>query len=419
MPIAAKRKGHRVQWDNVLARRSSRMKASEIRELLKLLDQPDIISFAGGIPDPALFPVAEFASAMADAMTPTRAEAALQYSVSEGYLPLRQWIAAEMAKIGVPCTPDNILITSGSQQALDYLGKLMITPGDTVLCGWPTYLGALSAFNAYEPVFEQLSPKGNMTALEYTARAEAQGGRAKFAYLSVDFANPTGETLGRAARDHVLDLATEMDIAIVEDAAYQALRYDGAPVPPILALDIARSGSIEATRTIYCGSFSKTLAPGLRVGWVCAAKPVIDRLVLMKQASDLHSSTLNQMAVAQVAEAVMEAHVQTLRDTYRARRDRMLAALAHAMPDGVTWTRPEGGMFIWLTLPAASNGAVLDGAALLARSLETERVAFVPGRAFFADGSGGNTLRLSFSCAQPEQIDEGIARLGALIRRAL
>lgn len=403
-----------MQWESVLATRSSRMKASEIRELLKLLDQPDIISFAGGIPDPALFPVAEFAKAMADAMTPARAEAALQYSVSEGYLPLRQWIAAEMARIGVPCAPSNILITSGSQQALDYLGKLMITAGDTVLCGWPTYLGALSAFNAYEPLFEQLSPKGNVSAADYEARAAANGGRAKFAYLSVDFANPTGETLDRRAREQVLDLAAEMEIAIVEDAAYQALRYDGEPIPPILALEIARCGSIDAARTIYCGSFSKTLAPGLRVGWICAAQPVIDRLVLMKQAADLHSSTLNQIAVAQVAEAVMEPHVEMLRDTYRARRDHMLAALDREMPEGVTWTRPEGGMFVWLTLPPS-----LDGAELLAASLETERVAFVPGRAFFADGSGGNTLRLSFSCAQPEQIDIGIARLGALIGRAL
>jgi DNA-binding transcriptional MocR family regulator len=408
------REGCVVQWDSVLASRMGRMKASEIRELLKLLDQPDIISFAGGIPDPALFPAEAFGVALAGAMTPDRAGAALQYSVSEGYLPLRQWIAAEMGRIGVPCTADHILITSGSQQALDYLGKLMISPGDTVLCGWPTYLGALGAFNAYEPVYDQLSPHGNAGAAEYQARAEAQGGRVKFAYLSVDFANPTGQTLDRRAREGVLDLAADLGIAVVEDAAYQALRYDGDPVPPILALEIARCGHIDAARTIYCGSFSKTLAPGLRIGWVCAARPVIERLVLMKQAADLHTSTLNQIAVAEVATAVMEGHVQTLRATYKARRDHMLAALARHMPEGVTWTRPEGGMFIWLTLPPA-----MDGAELLARSLQSARVAFVPGRAFFADGSGGNTLRLSFSCAGTAQIDEGIARLGALIGREM
>lgn len=402
-----------MDWDHVLATRSSRMKASEIRELLKVLDQPDIISFAGGIPDPALFPVEAFSNAMADAMASKGAAGALQYSVSEGFLPLRAWIAADMARIGIPCDADNILITSGSQQALDYLGKLMITAGDTVLCGWPTYLGALNAFNAYEPNFEQLSPNGNVGAAEYRARAEAAGGRAKFAYLSVDFANPTGETLDQRARERVLDLADDLDIAIVEDAAYQALRYDGVAVPPILAMEIERCGTIEAARTIYCGSFSKTLAPGLRVGWVCAAKPVIKRLVLMKQASDLHSSSLNQMVIAQVADTIMTDHVATLRSTYQARRDHMLAALDRHMPEGVEWTRPEGGMFIWVTLPVS-----MDGAELLATSLKTERVAFVPGRAFFADGSGGNTLRLSFSCATPDQIDTGIARLGGLIARA-
>ena len=403
-----------MQWDQILATRSQRMKASEIRELLKLLDQPDIISFAGGIPDPALFPTDAFSQAMTDAMGADAATGALQYSVSEGYLPLREWIAADMQRLGVPCDADNILITSGSQQALDYLGKLMISPQDTVLCGWPTYLGALSAFNAYEPHFEQVSPHGNVGAAEYCARAKAAGGRAKFAYLSVDFANPTGETLDLRARENLLDLAADMDIAIVEDAAYQALRYEGDPIPQILALDIARCGNIDAARTIYCGSFSKTLAPGLRVGWVCAAKPVIGRLVLMKQASDLHSASLNQMVVAQVAKTILKDHITVLRESYKARRDCMLTALQRETPEGVQWTQPKGGMFIWMTLPDG-----IDGATLLASSLENERVAFVPGRAFFADGSGGNTLRLSYSCATPDQIDEGIARLGKLLRRVV
>ncbi|MFN3724376.1 MAG: PLP-dependent aminotransferase family protein [Paracoccaceae bacterium] len=407
-----------MQWEKVLAPRMGRMKASEIRELLKLLDQPDIISFAGGIPDPALFPVAAFQTALTNALAPGRAEAALQYSVSEGYLPLRQWLAGHMTGLGIPCDVDNILITSGSQQALDYLGKLMIGANDTVLVNWPTYMGALGAFNAYEPVYDRLDPRDNRGAAEYAARAAETGGRVKFAYLSVDFANPTGETIARADRERVLDLATDLGAAVIEDAAYQALRFDGEAVPPILALEIARKdrtgGSIEDCRTIYCGSFSKTLAPGLRVGWVCAASAVIGRLVLMKQAADLHSSTLNQMAIAEVAATSFDAHVAGLRDVYRARRDHMLAALTREMPAGVAWTRPEGGMFVWITLPEA-----MDGADLLARSLETERVAFVPGRAFFADGSGGNTIRLSFSRADPAAIDQGIRRLGALIAREL
>ncbi|MFN7223179.1 MAG: PLP-dependent aminotransferase family protein [Paracoccaceae bacterium] len=401
-----------MDWEKILAPRMGRMKASEIRELLKLLDQPDIISFAGGIPDPALFPVGAFQKALTDALSPGRASAALQYSVSEGYLPLRRWLADHMAGLGIPCDPQNILITSGSQQALDYLGKLMIGPKDTVLVNWPTYLGALGAFNAYEPVYDRLDPRENRGAAEYAAKAAEAGGTVKFAYLSVDFANPTGETMDRTARDRVLDLADELGAAIVEDAAYQALRFDGEAVPPILALEIARKGSIENCRTLYCGSFSKTLAPGLRVGWICAASPVISRLVLLKQAADLHSSTLNQMAIADVAQTVFDSHVAGVRATYKARRDHMLAALAREMPEGVTWTRPEGGMFVWITLPET-----MDGADLLAQSLKTERVAFVPGRAFFADGSGGNTLRLSYSCADTEAIDEGIRRLGALIRR--
>jgi len=329
-----------VQWNNVLATRSSRMKASEIRELLKLLDQPDIISFAGGIPDPALFPADAFRDAFSQALTGGKARGELQYSVSEGYKPLREWIAAEMAKIGVPCAAENILITSGSQQALDYLGKLMISPNDTVLVGWPTYLGALGAFNAYEPTYDRLDPNTNRPAADFAAKAEAAGGRVKFAYLSVDFANPTGETVARSAREAVIDLADEMDIAIVEDAAYQSLRYDGEAIPPILALEIARKGSIEDCRTLYCGSFSKSLAPGLRVGWVCAAQDVISRLVLMKQAADLHSATTNQIVTHTVAAAQFDAHVAKLRRVYMARRDHLPAALAREMPEGVSWAPP-------------------------------------------------------------------------------
>ncbi|WP_151717933.1 aminotransferase-like domain-containing protein [Gemmobacter serpentinus] len=399
-----------MDWSKVLATRSTRMKASEIRELLKLLDQPDIISFAGGIPDPALFPAEAFASAFADVMADSAASA-LQYSVSEGYKPLRDWLAVEMGKIGIPCDADNILITSGSQQALDYLGKLMISPKDTVMVGWPTYLGALGAYNAYEPRYSRLDPFSNAAPAAVQAEAAEAGGRVKFAYLSADFCNPTGETISRAGREALLAQADALDIAIVEDAAYQALRYDGEAVPPILALDIERSGGIENTRTIYCGSFSKTLAPGLRVGWVVAAKEVISRLVLLKQAADLHSSTLSQIATYRVASAQFDSHVAKLRAVYGGRRDRMVAALEREMPEGVRFTRPEGGMFVWLTLPEG-----MDGAELLARAIAEQRVAFVPGGAFFADGSNRNTLRLSFSCASDEQIDEGIARIGRLLR---
>ena len=404
-----------MSLQEIFATRANRMKASEIRELLKLLDQPDIISFAGGIPDPDLFPKAAFQDAFAQALNGPMAAQGLQYSTSEGHKPLRVWIAAQMQAIGIPATPDNILITSGSQQALDYLGKLFLSPGDTALVGWPTYLGALGAFNAYEPRYDKLDPLSNRSGADYTAAAKEAGGAAKFAYLSVDFANPTGATVSRAARERVIDLAEEMDIAVIEDAAYQSLRFDGDAIPPILALEAERrNGDLEACRTIYCGSFSKTLSPGLRVGWVCAAMPVISQLVLMKQAADLHSATLNQIAVASVAEQHFDSHIDTIRSAYRARRDAMLEALQAHMPDGVSWTKPEGGMFIWVTLPDT-----LDGADLLKQSLESERVAFVPGHAFFADGSGRNTLRLSYSTSTEGKIAEGIERLGQLITRAL
>ncbi|MCP9482364.1 PLP-dependent aminotransferase family protein [Shimia sp. CNT1-13L.2] len=403
-----------MSLEQIFATRTARMKASEIRELLKLLDQPGIISFAGGIPDPDLFPGDAFRDAMSTCMMPDKQAMALQYSVSEGYRPLRDWLASEMGRIGIPCDADNILITSGSQQALDYLGKLFLSPGDTALVSWPTYMGALGAFNPYEPTYDQLTINGNQGAADFSERAKAAGGSVKFAYLSVDFANPTGETVDRAGREWMLDQAEDMDCAVIEDAAYQSLRYDGKAVPPILALEIARKGTIEACRTIYCGSFSKTLSPGLRVGWVVAAKPVISQLVLMKQAADLHSATLNQMAIHEVAKAHFDSHVATVREAYKARRDAMLEALERHMPEGVEWTRPEGGMFVWLTLPKALNGAEL-----LARSLETQKVAFVPGRAFFADGSGGNTLRLSFSCADEATIDEGMLRLGMVLREAM
>ncbi len=399
-----------LNWDNMFATRSSRMRASEIRELLKLLDRPDIISFAGGIPDPALFPDKEFKQAYADIFDSSAVNSALQYSVSEGYKPLREWLVKQMADLGIPCALDNVFIVSGSQQGLDYLGKLFLSPNDTALVTWPTYLGALQAFNAYEPSYDQLTPGGNRTPDSYREAAAQKGGKVKFAYLSADFSNPTGETVDRDGREKVLKLAEELDIAVIEDAAYQSLRYNGDPIPPILALEIAEKGHINDTRTIYCGSFSKTLAPGLRVGFIVGNAPVIRKLVLMKQAADLHSSTINQMAISEVAERGFDAQVAKVRAAYSQRRNSMLAALEKYMPAGTSWTKPEGGMFIWVTLPEG-----MDGAKLLAKSLESAKVAFVPGQAFFADGSGANTFRVSFSCANEQMIEEGISRLGRLI----
>jgi DNA-binding transcriptional MocR family regulator len=399
-------------WEPRYAARAERMRASEIRELLKLLEQPGIISFAGGIPDPALFPVAEaraaYAAVLADA---AMAGSGLQYSVSEGYLPLRQWIVRHMGDLGVACAEDNIVVTSGSQQALDFLGRLLLSPGDTSLVTAPTYLGALQAFSAYEPRYDEMRPEdGNRTPLSYAQAAAAAGARVKFAYVVPSYANPTGETLSQVARERLLDLAAELDIPIVEDAAYAALRFEGDAPPPIMALEIARRGSIDNARSIYCGTFSKVLSPGLRVGWIVAPQAMIRRLVLVKQASDLNNSTINQMVMHRLAETAYDAQVERARAHYRRRRDAMLAALETHMPEGVTWTRPGGGLFVWLRLPDG-----MDGANLLDRAVKEAGVAFVPGAAFFHDDRGRNTLRLSYSLATEAEIAEGIARLAKLL----
>lgn len=391
-----------INWPQYYAKRADRMQASEIREILKLLDQPDIISFAGGIPDPKFFPTAEIAAVCQRILTdPARSAAALQYAVSEGYLPLREYLAKSMGEMGVPCTPDNILITNGSQQALDFLGKLFISAGDTVMVTWPTYLGALQAFNAYEPNYAPIPKMGE----HYSGAAKP-----KFAYVTPEFQNPTGTTMNLAEREALLEASDKLDMPVIEDHAYNKLRYDGAPVPPILALAIKRSGSIDNSKILYLGTFSKSIVPALRIGWIVGAKEVIRKLVLIKQASDLHVSPFNQMIAHEIASTVMEPHTARTRVVYKERRDAMLKALKEHMPQGVSWTQPEGGMFLWLTLPER-----FDGAELLKLSLERTRVAFVPGYAFFPDRSGRNTIRLNFSLNDPPVIEEGIKRLAWLI----
>jgi DNA-binding transcriptional MocR family regulator len=406
--------GHAVaDWEPSYAARAERMRASEIRELLKVLEQPGITSFAGGIPDPALFPIAQARVAYAAVLgEPALAGCGLQYSVSEGYLPLRTWIRRHMETLGVACEVDNILITSGSQQALDFLGRLLLSPGDTALVTAPTYLGALQAFSAYEPSYDELRPEdGNRTSASYAHSATAAGGCVKFAYVVPDFANPTGETLSLGARTRLLDLAAELDVPVIEDAAYAALGFEGEALPPIMGLEIARRGSIEMARAVYCGTFSKVLSPGLRVGWIVAPSAMIRRLVLIKQASDLNNATINQMVMHQLAQTAHGAQIERARAHYRRRRDAMLAALKLHMPQGVGWTEPKGGLFVWVRLPHA-----IDAAALLDRSVEEARVAFVPGAAFFHDGRGRNALRLSYSLADEAQIEAGIARLASLVR---
>ncbi|MGN6032579.1 MAG: PLP-dependent aminotransferase family protein [Thermomicrobiales bacterium] len=398
-------------WSRALAGRTDRLKPSEIREFLKLLGRPGIISFAGGIPDPALFPAESLAATAAAILAdPARRTQALQYAPSDGYLPLREWIAAHMTRLWAPCGEENILLTTGSQQALDLLGKVLLDPGDTVLTTVPAYLGALQAFEVYEPTYAALPD-------EHIGAHPAPGQTPTVAYVVPDFSNPSGETLTLAQRERLLDTAEELGIPVIEDAAYQALRFEGEALPSLLALDIMRTGSIERSRVVHTGTFSKTIAPGLRVGWICASRAIIQTLLLARQAADLHSSAFDQMLVHGVVETGFDAQIARILPVYRHRRDRMLAALAREMPEGVTWTRPEGGMFVWLTLPEG-----LDSRHLVRDAIRNEGIVFVPGTAFFpgnGDGAGGGSrhLRLNFTCSDDATIDDGIARLGGLIRR--
>ncbi len=398
-----------TDWTHHYATRASRMQASEIRELLKLLDQPDIISFAGGIPDPELFPTAEIAEACRKILSdPASAAVALQYATSEGYLPLRQWIAAYMGRLGVVCTEDNILITNGSQQGLDFIGKLFLSPNDTVLVAWPTYLGALQAFNAYEAQYARL-PDADHPYVVKTGNPAP-----KFGYVMPEFQNPTGTSMSEAERVALLDAAEALDLPLVEDTAYEHLRYDGERAPTLLALASERAGGIDNAKVMYLGTFSKSVVPSLRIGWVVAPQEVIRKLVLIKQGSDLNASPFAQMVMREVAATIFDTHTAKIRKAYKERRDAMLKALADYMPATATWTKPEGGMFVWLTLPAH-----IDGAELLQRAIKDIRVAFVPGTAFFADRSGRNTVRLNFSLNSPQTINEGIKRLAGLIEPAI
>ena len=403
-------------WQPVYARRADRMRASEIRELLKVLERPGMISFAGGIPDPALFPAQAARQAYADVLAAdTTASAALQYAVSEGYGPLRQWIAEHMTSLGVPASADNILITAGSQQVLDFLGRLLLTPGDTALVTAPTYLGALQAFSAYEPRFDSIGPHAaNRTPASYADEAakETTGARVKFVYVVPDFANPTGETLSPSARDYVLNLASELDLPVLEDSAYSALRFEGDHRPSLQSMDVRRRGSLDQSHVIHLGTFSKTVAPGLRIGWVCASRAIISRLVLIKQASDLNVSAINQIVMHRLVAGGRHAElIARAVAHYRLKRDAMVRSLGAEMPSGATWTQPEGGFFVWLTLPDG-----VSGAALLERAVEQAQVAFVPGAAFFHDGSGVNTIRVSYSLPKEAAIEEGIGCLAALLR---
>ncbi|HEY0754833.1 MAG TPA: PLP-dependent aminotransferase family protein [Ktedonobacteraceae bacterium] len=404
-------------WDQRYAQRVQRIQGSAIRELLKVTEIPGTISLAGGLPASEIFPLEQI-SEVTQRILARQGQQALQYGATEGYTPLRELLAQRLTQEGVRVSLDNILITSGSQQGLDLLGKLFVNPGDPFLVESPTYMGALQAFNPYEPnyVAVRSDDQGIITdELEVALQRHP-----RCMYVLPTFQNPAGVTLTLERRQQLIGLTGRYELPVIEDDPYSQLRFEGEPVPTLLQLEHARQQSQGASEQLYQGNvilvntFSKVLAPGLRVAWIVAHTDVIRKLSLAKQGTDLHTATLNQMIAYELAhDGFLEEHVPVIRQLYRERRDAMLAALEEYFPDNVSWTRPQGGLFLWVTVPEG-----VDTAQLLKDALEY-RIAFVPGKAFHADGAGANTMRLSFSNVNSAQIEEGIRRLGKLLHNRI
>jgi 2-aminoadipate transaminase len=381
-----------------LARRAERLNPSTIREILKITERPGIISLAGGLPSADTFPVQAMRDASAAVLRDTPREA-LQYAASEGFGPLREWVAQELATHGLMAGADQVLITTGSQQGLDLVGKVLIDPGSTVAVESPTYLGALQAFAPYEPEF--VAVEGDDDGPLPQALEAAR--RARFLYLLPNYQNPTGRCLPADRRLALVQRAAEIGLPIVEDNPYGDLWFDEPPPPPVCAS--AGEGAV------YLGSFSKVLAPGLRLGYVVAPRAMFPKLLQAKQASDLHSPSFNQRVVYEVIRnGFLKEHVPTIRERYKAQRDAMAVALREHLPPGCRWQAPVGGMFFWVTLPAH-----LDATALLPRAVEAG-MAYVPGSSFYPQGGHENTMRLSFVTVSPERIAHGVEALGRVLR---
>ncbi len=400
-------------WKSRYALRTLRTKGSTIRELLKLTQRPEIISFGGGLPAPEVFPVERFEEACRRVLEKHGAQA-LQYGATEGYEPLRETIAQNMARYGVLAKAENVLITTGSQQALDLIGKLLINSGDRVLVEAPTYLGALQAFNVYGAQFISvpLDDDGLRTdLLESTLRLSP-----KLMYILPNFQNPAGVTLSEERRHQLIFLADRYGIPIIEDDPYGQLRYEGEHLTPLVVLDyktLRHHDGRPPGNVLYLSTFSKTLAPGIRLAWIVAPSDVITRLALLKQAADLHTATFNQIVAYEVAkDGFLDQHVKLIRQVYRERRDVMLHALEEFFPSEVTWTHPQGGLFLWVTMPEGIDCRLLFRAAL------AEHVAFVPGDCFYANATPEECrhMRLNFSFSEPEQIREGIRRLSVAVK---
>jgi 2-aminoadipate transaminase len=385
-----------MQWH--FAQRVEQLQSSVIREILKITVRPEVISFAGGLPSPATFPVERMRAAF-DTVLSQQGKIALQYGPTDGYGPLREWVAERLSIEGVKILPEQVLMTSGSQQGLDLLAKVLIDEGSKVLVETPSYLGALQAFSVYQPQFVSV-PTDNEGLLPESLAGIGQG--ARLLYALPNFQNPTGRTLSVERRAALVEACARLGLPLIEDDPYGALSYRGEPLPKMLTMN--------PNGVVYMGSFSKVLTPGIRLGYVVAPIPLVRKLEQAKQAADLHTAQLTQMVVHEVVkDGFLDQHLPTIRKLYADQCHAMDAALTASFPAGVTWTKPEGGMFTWVTLPKH-----IDSMKLLDEAI-AQNVAFVPGAPFYANVPESNTLRLSFVTVPPEKIREGIARLGKLI----
>lgn len=386
------------------AERMCSLKASEIRELLKLTEKPDIISFAGGLPAPELFPVEKIGEAISEVLN-ENGRAALQYSSTEGYLPLRRIIAEQrMKRIGVHTTAQNIIITSGAQQGLDFSGKIFLNPGDVVICESPTYLGAINAFRAYQPEFVEIETDKDGMLMDKLEDALLKYPNAKFIYTIPDFQNPSGKTLSYERRKEMVELAVKYNVPIVEDNPYAELRFEGESIPSIKSFD--NTGIV-----IFLGTFSKTFCPGFRIGWVCAQPDILNKYVIIKQGADLQPNSLSQREVAAFMENNnLDDHIAEIKSVYRKRRDLMVNTIKKEFPEECTYTYPKGGLFTWVGVDES-----LDTAEVLKLALN-EKVAFVPGASFFPNGGHNNYFRLNYSNMPEAKIVEGITRLGKVLK---
>ena len=388
------------------ANRMDNIKASEIRELLKLTQKPEIISFAGGLPAPESFPIEEFIKISKEVLENSGTQA-LQYGPTEGFEPLREAIAKRMANVKVEAKAENILVTSGSQQGLDFAAKVFINPGDIIVCESPTYLGAINAFKAYEPKFMEVSLDDHGMNMEELEEILKNHDNVKFVYVIPDFQNPSGKTWSIERRKKLVELANTYDVAIIEDNPYGELRFEGEILPAVKHYD-------TEGRVAFLGTFSKILCPGLRLGWVVAEPEFLNKFIMLKQGADLQSSTISQMEVAKFFEHYdLDAHIQKIIDLYRVRRDLMMKTIEEEFPKEATYTYPEGGLFTWVVLPEYMNARELAVEAL------KQNVAYVPGGSFYPNGGNENTFRLNYSNMDNERIVEGIKRLGKVLKDAI